>query len=104
MSRAIISGVSVYTGLYINGSWMDGKGYPLDTENPATEEKLATIQTASIEDVNKAVICARACFEERWGLETSGIERGALIFKLADEVDKAVEELALLESLGVCAT
>lgn len=99
-STVTVSSISVPSGLYIGGKWVQGHGEPLSTENPATEEQLATIQTASSEDVDAAVAAARDCFENRWGLETSGTERGALLNKLADAVDQNVEELALLESLG----
>lgn len=98
-STITVAGISVPSGLYIGGKWVRGHGEQLSTENPATEEELAVIQTASNEDVDAAVAAARDCFENRWGLEISGTERGALINKLADAVDQNVDELAMLESL-----
>lgn len=95
-----VSGIEVPVGLYINGEWVQGSGEPLDTINPATEETLGTIQTATDEDVDKAVAAARECLETTWGLEMPGTDRGALMFKLADEVDKNTDDLAMLESLG----
>lgn len=95
-----VAGIKVPTGLYIGGKWQAGKGEPLDTENPATEEKLATVSTASNEDIDAAVAAARKCFEEDYGLEMPGTERGALMFKLADAVDANTDVLAKLESLG----
>jgi aldehyde dehydrogenase (NAD+) len=101
MSSTIkVSGIEVPTGLYIGGEWVKGNGEALETINPATEEVLGSVQTATLEDVDRAVAAARDCFEHRWGLETSGTERGALMFKLADKVDESTEELATLESLG----
>lgn len=95
-----VSGIQVPVGLYINGKWVQGSGESLETINPATEESLGHIQTASNEDVDKAVAAARECLETTWGLEMPGTDRGALMFKLADAVDKNTEDLALLESLG----
>ena len=95
-----VSVIEVPTGLYINGKWVQGNGDPLETINPATEESLGTISTASDQDVDDAVVAARECLENTWGLETPGTERGALMFKLADAVDKNTDDLAMLESLG----
>lgn len=95
-----VSGIEVPVGLFINGEWVQGSGEPLETINPATEEILGTVQTASNEDVDKAVAAARECLETTWGLEMPGTERGALMFKLADAVDANTDDLALLESLG----
>lgn len=100
-STITVSGIKVPTGLYINGKWVQGKGEALETINPATEETLGTITTASDGDVDDAVAAARECLETTWGLELPGTERGALMFKLADAVDKNTDDLALLESLGV---
>lgn len=61
---------------------------PLDVYNPATEELLATIDTASKEDVDLAVKAARAAFETTWGLNTPAEERGRLLFKFADVIEK----------------
>lgn len=95
-----VKGISVPTGLYIGGKWVKGNGESLETINPATEESLGSISTATNEDIDDAVKAARYCLENEWGLETPGTDRGALMFKLADQVDKNVEDLAMLESLG----
>lgn len=70
--------------LYIGGEWVEGHGSPLDTFNPATEEKLGTIDTASKEDIDAAVSAARKCFETEFGLNMAGSDRGALLWKFAD--------------------
>ena len=61
-----------------------GHGEALDTVNPATDEKIATVQTASTEDIDNAVAVARKCFEEEWGLNTPGSTRSSLIWAYAD--------------------
>ncbi len=86
--------------LLIGGGWVDGVK-KFDTVNPATGEVLTQIAEASAADVDRAVDAARRAFEDRGGgwrkLSTS--ERGRIIWKLADLVEKNIEELAELETL-----
>src|SRR5438477_1064219 len=86
--------------LLIDGQWFDG-ATEFDTINPATGDVLTQIASASAEDVDRAVVAARRAFEDRNGAwrKLSASERGRLIWKLADLVEKNIEELAELETL-----
>src|SRR5438067_7993778 len=86
--------------LLINGEWVDGSR-KFDTINPATGEVLTQIVEASADDVDRAVKAARRAFEDRGGAwrKMSASERGRLIWRLADLVEKNIEELAELETL-----
>src|SRR5579864_6981558 len=86
--------------LLIDGQWVEGSK-KLDTINPATGDVLTQIVEASREDVDYAVSAARKAFEDRNGAwrKLSASERGRLIWKLADLVDKNIEELSELETL-----
>ena len=86
--------------LLIDGQWVDG-ARKFDTINPATGEKLTEIVEASAEDVDLAVQAARKAFEDRGGAwrKMSASERGKLLWRLADLVEKNLEELAELETL-----
>src|SRR5437660_5651681 len=86
--------------LLINGEWVDGSR-KFDTINPATGEVLTQIVEASSEDVDRAVSAARMAFEDRGGpwRKMSASERGRLLWKLADLVEKNIDELAELETL-----
>ena len=93
--------VSVKPGkLLIDGQWVDGSK-KFNTINPATEEVLTEVAEASASDVDRAVEAARRAFEDRNGpwRKLSASERGRLIWKLADLVEKNIEELAELETL-----
>ncbi|CAK9782169.1 putative aldehyde dehydrogenase [Cutaneotrichosporon oleaginosum] len=92
-----VAGVQLNTGLFINNEWVAGRGEPLQSIDPATEEVIATIQTATPEDVDDAVAAARNAFENTWGTNVSGQERGQLLFALADQVEQNIERLAALE-------
>jgi aldehyde dehydrogenase (NAD+) len=86
--------------LLVNGEWKDGSK-KFDTINPATGDVLTPVVEASGDDVNRAVSAARRAFEERGGpwRKMSASERGRLLWRLADLVEKNLEELAELETL-----
>jgi aldehyde dehydrogenase (NAD+) len=86
--------------LLIDGEWVQGSK-KFDTLNPATGQVLTQIVEASREDVDHAVRAARRAFEDRtspWR-KMSASERGRLIWRLADLVEKHIDELAELETL-----
>src|SRR5271154_3463942 len=87
--------------LFIGGKWLDsasGKTFP--TINPATGETICQIAEGDKADVDKAVKAARKAFEDGspWR-RMNASERGRLLNKLADLIEKNQEELAALESL-----
>jgi len=86
--------------LLIDGQWIDSPK-KFDTIKPANGEVLTQIAEASTGDVDRAVDAARRAFEDRAGpwRKMSASERGRLIWRLADLVDKNIDELAELETL-----
>ena len=86
--------------LLINGEWLEAANH-FDTINPATGEVLTQIAAATFEDVDGAVQSARRTFDDRSGSwrKMSASDRGRLIWKLADLVEKNIDELAELETL-----
>jgi aldehyde dehydrogenase (NAD+) len=84
-------------GLFINGEFVDGSGSAFKTVNPATEEKLAVVATASADDVDRAVQAARKAFGV-WGA-LPGSERAKYLFRIARIIQERARELAVLESL-----
>jgi aldehyde dehydrogenase (NAD+) len=83
---------------FVDGKFVDGGGEPLKTLNPATEEVLAEIGTASSEDVDRAVAAARRAYEQVWG-PMPGAERAKYLFRIARVVAERARELAVLETL-----
>jgi aldehyde dehydrogenase (NAD+) len=86
--------------LFIDGKWVDaasGKTFP--TINPATGEVLAHIAEAGEADADLAVRAARKAFEAGPWAEMSASDRGKILWKLGDLVDKYNEELGTLETL-----
>ncbi len=84
--------------LFIDGEFVKSTGSgTMDTFNPATGEKLATITDATKEDVDKAVKAARKAFESF--RHTTVNERSELLLKIADIIDENKEHLARIESM-----
>ena len=86
--------------LLIDGQWVETAKH-FGTVNPATEEVLTQIAQASVDDIDQAVQAARKAFEDRTGpwRKMSASERGRLIWRLADLVEKNIDEFAELETL-----
>ncbi len=86
--------------LLIDGQWVESAKH-FDTVNPATAEVLTQIAEGSAQDVDRAVAAARRAFEDRNGpwRKLSASERGRLIWRLADLLEKNIDEFAELETL-----
>lgn len=84
--------------LYIHGKYQDAKsGEQFPTINPATGEKIADIQVASTEDVEKAIASAKAGFAE-WSAMTNA-ERSRILHRAVKLLRERNDELAMLEVL-----
>src|SRR6267378_1836575 len=88
------------TKLLINGKWVDSaSGRTFPTINPSTGEVITQVAEADAADVDKAVAAARAAFDKGPWRKMSAAERGVLMNKLADLIEKHADELAQLEAL-----
>ncbi|MGV9711837.1 aldehyde dehydrogenase [Gordonia sp. NPDC003424] len=84
---------------------IDGRQVPatsgdtFDVVNPATGDVLAAVAAGDTPDVDAAVSAARRAFDDgRWsGL--SATERGAILNRFADLLERHIDELALLVTL-----
>lgn len=68
--------------------------------NPATGEKLVDVAHASKEDVDAAVKAARKAFKTTWGRNIPGADRGNLLLKIADLIERDADKIARVESLN----
>src|SRR5262249_42640814 len=87
--------------LFIGGKWLDsasGKTFP--AINPATGETICQVAEGDKADIDLAVKAARKALETGPWKKMDAAERGRLLFKLADLVEKEAEDLAVLESLN----
>src|SRR5271155_3519985 len=86
--------------MLINGKWVEaasGKTFP--TYNPATGEILAQVAEGDREDIDRAVKAARAAFESGPWSKMPPAARAKLMWRLADLIEKHLEEFAQIESL-----
>ncbi|MEX0975491.1 MAG: aldehyde dehydrogenase family protein [Woeseia sp.] len=86
-------------GLFIGGEFVapaDG-GY-FTSINPASEEPLAEVATATAADVDRAVAAARKAFKGPWS-KMRAAERGKYIYRLARILQERAREFAVIESL-----
>ncbi|KAG8791395.1 aldehyde dehydrogenase (NAD(P)(+)) ald5 [Ceratobasidium sp. 428] len=92
--------LTVPTGLFINNQFVPSvTGDTIETINPSTEEVICTVQAASAKDIDLAVKAARDAFNTTWGKHVPGTKRAALIYKLADLMERDAQLLAELEAL-----
>jgi phenylacetaldehyde dehydrogenase len=83
----------------INGKWVDavsGKTFPV--YDPSTGDVMAHVAEADATDVNLAVKAARKAFDEGPWPRMSPSERGRIMWKIADLIEKNAEEFAQLEA------
>jgi aldehyde dehydrogenase (NAD+) len=89
------------TKLLIDNQWVDPvEGGSFDTVDPATGEVIAKVAAATAKDVDKAVRAARRALEVGPWSTMDAADRGRLMYKLADLVERDSKDLAALESLN----
>ena len=85
--------------LLINGKWVPPEGGKYSTIlNPANEEVIAHVAAGSEKDVDTAARAARAALKVWNGINAA--ERGRILNRLADLLEKNQEELIALESMN----
>ena len=90
--------VKDFQPMLIGGKWVPSvSGKTFQTLNPATGKVICEVAEGDMDDVDLAVKAARKAYEGPWG-KMNASERGRLIGKLADAIEKHIEELAALES------
>src|SRR6202051_922120 len=97
MPGGVKTDVKTYQML-IDGQWVGSntnKTFPV--YDPSTEEVIAQVPDANAEDVNRAVMAAKAAFEEGPWSTTTAQERGRVLFRLAEKVRQNLAMLAELE-------
>ncbi|MCJ1473290.1 aldehyde dehydrogenase (NAD(P)(+)) ald5 [Lambiella insularis] len=87
------------TGLFINNEWVKGvDGKTFETINPSDEKVICQVHEATEKDVDIAVSAARKAFEGPWRL-TPPEQRGKLLVKFSELIERETKTLAALESL-----
>ncbi|MFW0109394.1 NAD-dependent succinate-semialdehyde dehydrogenase [Rothia sp. P13129] len=91
----------VPTGLLIGDQWKESStGETFDVFNPATEEKLATIASATSQDATEALDAAyHAAYKNKGWVETPARERAEILRRAYELVTERAEDFAQLMTL-----
>jgi phenylacetaldehyde dehydrogenase len=92
--------LSTPRNLLIDGKWVNaasGKTFPV--YDPSTGNELARVAEADAADVDEAVKAARKAFDDGPWPRMSPSERGRILWKLSELIEKHAEEFATLEAL-----
>jgi lactaldehyde dehydrogenase/glycolaldehyde dehydrogenase len=92
-----MSDLKLAGSMYVDGSWRDGSGAPIDVIDPATEDVVARVPSAGADDVEAALASSRRA-QKAWAREGS-VARGAYLRELADLIHANAGRLAELLSL-----
>ena len=87
--------------MYIDGEWTEGtSGKLIDSINPATGEVIAQVYESSLEDTNRAIAAAKKSFyvTREWR-DMDSQQRGDILLKIADTIEKYLPELAKLDAI-----
>ena len=85
--------------LLINGEWTDAAdGRTFEVINPATAKTIGQVAHGKQEDVDVAVQAARQAFESGPWSKMTPSDRGKLIWRIGDLIEKHNDELAQLET------
>ena len=92
----------VPTQLFIGGEWRDAAdGATFEVIAPANEQPIATVAAAGEADIDAAVAAARAQFDGGDWSRLTGAERGRLLYRLAELLERDAELLVTLEAFDI---
>ncbi len=101
LSAATLSWLEQPKLLFINNALVDNlDGSRIAVLDPATGAEICQVASASLGDVDKAVQAASRALQGTWGATTPA-ERGRLLWRLADLLEKRSQIAQELESLDV---
>ncbi|KAG9310106.1 aldehyde dehydrogenase [Chiua virens] len=93
--------VTIPLGLYINGKHVDPvEGGSIEIVNPSTGKVITSVAGGTKADIDLAVQAAQTAYKTSWGLKVSGVQRGKLLFKLADLIEQRIDQFAALDALA----
>ena len=78
---------------YIDGSWVTGRGTPITVTSPGTEELVAEVEGASLEQFESAVHAARHAFDSGGWPTLAPDHRIATVLRFADSLEARRESL-----------
>jgi betaine-aldehyde dehydrogenase len=91
---------SLQTQLYIDGVFRPARGgETLDVLNPSTAKVITKVAAAGVKDVDDAVQAAHRQFNGGEWSRFSGAQRGRLLYRLSELIERDLHLIAAMESL-----
>ncbi|KAG8773421.1 hypothetical protein FRC12_002556 [Ceratobasidium sp. 428] len=97
--RASSSLVRAQYGPHVGGKFIDGAGAVIPILNPATNQPLINVTSASPTDVNNAISAAQDAFKLGTWSRAPALHRASVLTRLARLLEAKVPDLAQVESL-----
>ncbi len=92
-----VTSLRSFQELFIGGRWEKPTGDDvIEVVSPSTGEVVATVPDPTGEDLDKAVLAARRAFDEGPWPRMEPSERAAAIHRIADEIEKRMEEATFI--------
>ncbi|WP_449355761.1 betaine-aldehyde dehydrogenase [Virgibacillus natechei] len=86
--------------MFINGEWVEARsGETRNIINPYNQDVIAKAAEGQIEDMQEAIAAARQAFDHGPWPSTPAADRGKIVHRIADLIQRDKAELARLESL-----
>lgn len=83
--------------LYIDGKWVPGRGGSItEVLNPATEDVIGAVPTASVCDTNEAVMAARRAFDDGPWPSLTPVQRAAYLRRFVEAMERHRADLTRL--------
>jgi len=83
----------------VGGRWRHGRGRTFDSINPAEGSVTAVVAESGPEDVDEAVHAAAAAMRNPAWRDLKAHQRGRLLYRLADYIEREADDLATLQTL-----
>ena len=84
--------------IFIAGKWKLGGGKPIKSHYPADHSENAEISTASLDDINEAILAADSAWRNPAWRDTLPSEKAAILFKAANLLEEKKTFLAKLQT------
>lgn len=84
--------------IFIAGKWKLGDGKPIKSHYPADHSENAEISTASLDDINEAILAADSAWRNPAWRDTLPSEKAAILFKAANLLEEKKTFLAKLQT------
>ncbi|MGO2336384.1 aldehyde dehydrogenase [Providencia sp.] len=85
--------------IFVGGKWQQGRGQQMQSRFPGDNHVVATLNSASLEDVEDAVIAAEKAWRDPKWRHMPSHQRAAILLKVSTLIDEQREELVRLQTL-----